>query len=81
MEGKPEISNILLYGIMIGMLLTGTAITLFEKIEDEVISDCNYFIHPYIQSMFQFFGEFLCFVPLGIKRLVYGHENKVNQET
>lgn len=28
-----------------------------------------------MQGMFMFVGEFICFGLLGIKRLIYGHEN------
>ena len=51
---------------MIGMLFTGAAITLFAKFQNQVISACNEFNHPYMQAMILFMGEFLCFVPLGI---------------
>lgn len=85
---KPQISKPLLYGIMAGMLLTGTCNTMILKVQDltttptapsqlvPYVDKCNDFTHPYMQGMFMFVGEFICFGLLGIKRLIYGHENK-----
>jgi hypothetical protein len=73
------ISKPALYGIMLGMLLTGTANTMILKIQDMEHSPpggCNQFTHPYMQGMFMFVGEFVCFGLLFIKRAIFGHENK-----
>lgn len=63
---------------MTGMLITGSINTLILKVQDETTSPkgCNYFTHPYVQGMFMFVGESICFVLLFIKRKIYGHENK-----
>lgn len=74
-ERKPTISKPALYGIMLGMLLTGTCNTMVMKFQDDTFSECNYFTHPYMQGMFMFLGEFVCFGLLFIKRAIYGDEN------
>lgn len=40
-EKKPSISKPALYGIMAGMLLTGTCNTMVLKFQDDTFSDCN----------------------------------------
>lgn len=79
MSDKPTISKPMLYGIMIGMLATGTLNTMIMKIQDSTQSPPDsgcVFTHPYQQGMFMFFGEFACFLLLFAKRAIYGHENK-----
>lgn len=75
-KGKPKIAKSMLYGIMLGMLLTGTCNTMVLKFQDSTVSECNYFYHPYVQGMFMFVGEFICFGLLFIKHLIYGDPNK-----
>jgi hypothetical protein len=43
-----EVSKCMLYGIMVGMLLTGTANTVFTKLMDEAYSLNQYYTHPYL---------------------------------
>jgi hypothetical protein len=53
MDNKPRIAKPMLYGIMVGMLLFGTGVTVTEKIEDETVTnDCNYFTHPFLQNYY-----------------------------
>jgi hypothetical protein len=73
---KPKVSKIFLYGIMGGMLTFGTANTLIGKYLDTSKAPkyspdgCYNFAHPYLQTTFMFFGEFMCFILLGIKILL-----------
>lgn len=75
---KPEVSKLFLYGIMGGMLATGTANTLIGKYIDiaqapkvsDVAGRCYNFTHPYLQTTVMFAGELLCFAFLGIKILL-----------
>lgn len=49
--------------LMICMLLTGAANTLFMKYMDDTVIDKQTgatFNHPYMQSSIMFIGEFLC---------------------
>lgn len=97
-QKKPSISKAALYGIMGGMLITGTCNTMILKVQDLTktgmpassieqsnppypysYTECNDFTHPYMQGLFMFVGEFICFGLLGIKRLLYGHENKAKE--
>jgi drug/metabolite transporter (DMT)-like permease len=62
---------------MLGMLLFGTAGTINGKYLDEATSPkipkeegCYNFSHPYFQTTLMFTGEFLCFLLLGIKKLI-----------
>ena len=80
-EKKPSISKPALYGIMAGMLLTGTCNTMVMKFQDDTYSDCNLFTHPYMQGMFMFLGEFVCFGLLFAKRAIYGHENAPKEDS
>lgn len=73
--GKPEVSKVFLYSIMMGMLVFGTANTIFGKYidiqqapaESNVPGRCFNFSHPYLQTTVMFAGEFLCFVHLAVK--------------
>ena len=71
MAGDREISNAGLYGLMVGMLLTGAANTLFMKYMDDEIVDRpkigDNFNHPYMQSIIMFIGEFTVLGAYAIK--------------
>ena len=45
--GPAKKSNVFLYSVMLGMLLTGSANTLIQKYQNDTISKGNYFTHPY----------------------------------
>jgi len=70
-----SISNPKLYGIMIGMLLTGSLNTIILKIQDDetVDTDLNgktvniQFHHPFFQCFFMFCGEFFCMGLYGLQ--------------
>jgi drug/metabolite transporter (DMT)-like permease len=71
-----------LYGVMLGMLLTGTANTILMKIQDftsarsDPTQEPTKYNHPYFQCSIMFLGEFLCLGMYGIKLLVTRHRNK-----
>ena len=79
MSEKPKVSNVFLYSIMMGMLLSGTANTLVGKYLDNSeapkgkdyprgdTTGCYLFTHPYMQTSFMFIGEISCFIFLAIK--------------
>ena len=60
-----------LYTIMMGMLVTGSANTLVLKWQDDTVSECNSFTHPYFQGMVMFLGEFCCWIFYFVKRQMY----------
>lgn len=68
-----EISNFLLYGLMLGMLITGTVNTVFLKLQN-LEQYFNYdfgkkmsFNHAFFQTFCMFIGEFLCLGVYGIQ--------------
>jgi hypothetical protein len=63
-------SKVSLYAMMIGMLVTGSAVILLNKWQDQTLSDCNVFTHPYLQGMVMFLGMFFCWVIFFIKKMV-----------
>ena len=79
MSERPKVSNLFLYSIMLGMLLSGTANTLVSKYLDDSNAPkakvpwtdgterCYLFTHPYMQTSFMFVGEISCFIFLAIK--------------
>ena len=69
-----------LYGIMTGMLITGSANTIINKWQDQTVSDCNEFTHPYLQTLFMFLGEFMCFAFLFAKKAIYGKPKEEGRE-
>jgi len=70
------ISKTSLYLIMTGMLVTGTANTLFSKIQDETTALDQTYTHPYLQTAVMFFGEFLCLPAYGVKLWLEGRSQK-----
>ena len=74
-EKEEQISNALLYTIMILMMLFGTANTLVLKYQDDFHvgglgkdGKPKQFVHPYFQCANMFLGEFCClFVYFGKK--------------
>ena len=70
MSDHRTVSQCALYGIMTGMLLTGTANTVFTKLMDEQYSLNNYFTHPYLQTAVMFFGEFTCLPVYGVMKIM-----------
>ena len=65
---KPKTSNVFLYSVMLGMLLTGSANTLIQKYQNDTISKGNYFTHPYFQTAIMFAGELSVFIAYGVKK-------------
>jgi drug/metabolite transporter (DMT)-like permease len=63
-----EISTIALYGLMLGMLITGTINTISLKLqngEEYYNKDEGKklgYNHPFVQTFFMFVGEFLCLI-------------------
>jgi hypothetical protein len=68
-----------LYLIMTGMLVFGSANTLVLKWQDETISDCNGFTHPYFQGMVMFLGEFFCWVFFFCKKIFFKSDKLDNE--
>ena len=69
-----QISPVVLYSIMIGMLLTGTANTLVLKYMDETVSLGEKFTHPYLQCLIMFTGELSCLGLFGLKPLYFNQK-------
>ena len=74
-----RISVIALYGLMVGMLITGSLNTIFLKLQN-VQKYYNKdkekhmkFNHPFIQTLFMFIGEFMC---MGAYFYVYYKDKK-----
>ena len=67
---EDSISKPALYGIMTGMLITGTCNTLITKVNDQTVSLGEEYKHPYLQTAIMFFGELCCFPMYGVKLLI-----------
>ena len=74
-----RISVIALYGLMVGMLITGSLNTIFLKLQngqeyynDDKGKKVNY-NHPFLQTFFMFIGEFMC---MGAYAYVYFKDTK-----
>jgi len=75
-----QISKMALYGVMAGMLITGTCNSLVSsglfKVKTSIEEGdgktyyCPY-IHPYLQTVIMFAGETSCWLLLFIKRCYY----------
>jgi hypothetical protein len=59
-----------LYGLMLCMLLTGTANTILMKIQNQTVTYGANFNHPFVQCAIMFIGELLCLVFYGIKMFI-----------
>jgi drug/metabolite transporter (DMT)-like permease len=62
-----KISSILLYGLMMGMLLTGTCNTIFLKLQNNMkykdsTGEKVKFNHAFFQTFVMFIGEFMCLI-------------------
>ncbi len=70
MEESRKLTGLPLYGIMLGMLLTGTANTIVLKLQDIETTPMNdpkgnKYNHPFFQCACMFLGEVLCLVTYG----------------
>ena len=57
---ETTISTGALYGLMVGMLVSGSCATIVMKMQDETVSECNYFTHPFLQTTCIFLASLLC---------------------
>jgi len=63
-------SRVYLWFLMLGMLLSGTSNTLFAKITDSTVVAGELYTHPFLQTLFMFIGEYLCFIVYFLKKKV-----------
>ena len=74
-----RISVVALYGLMVGMLISGSLITIFLKLQNgqeyynENERKYMNFNHPFVQTLFMFIGEFMC---MGAYFYVYYKDTK-----
>ena len=65
------------YGVMLGMLIFGSANTLIQDAQLKTEADGNLFTHPYMQCAFMFVGELSVWIAYGGKK--YMRAKKVQE--
>ena len=68
----------MLYSVMLGMLIFGTANILIQDAQLKTFSDGNAFTHPYMQCSFMFMGELSVFIVYGGKKYMLHRASKSN---
>ena len=68
----------MLYSVMLGMLIFGTANILIQDAQLKTSADGNYFTHPYMQCSFMFLGELSVFSVYGAKKYMLHRKSKLN---
>ena len=68
MADTQKVSKCFIYCVMIGMLLSGSANTLVQKLQDQAVAAGNLFTHPYFQTLIMFTGELSVLGAYGIKK-------------
>ena len=64
---QDKLVGISLYGVMLGMLVTGTANTILMKTQNLTVTYGNKFNHPFVQCAVMFVGELMCLGMYGLK--------------
>ena len=70
--GQEKLTGLPLYGLMLGMLITGACNTIFLKLQDTAKTTIDGHVdipytHPFLQCSVMFLGEFSCFIAYLIK--------------
>lgn len=60
---------------MVGMLISGTSNTLVLKYQDNTVAAGHPYMHPFLQTAFMFFGEFICLGVFQLKRAYFRANN------
>ena len=68
MEEEKKKNKCMLYSVMLGMLIFGTANILIQDAQLKTSAAGNYFTHPYMQCSFMFLGELSVFIVYGAKK-------------
>ncbi len=68
----------LLYSVMLGMLITGSANTLIQSYQNDEEALGNKFTHPYFQTAIMFAGELSVFLAYGVKKWMIAREAAKN---
>lgn len=71
-----SISPVLLYSIMVGMLIFGSANTIISKLQDSTTANGILWNHPFFQCAVMFLGELMCLVFYAAKLLYGKYSNK-----
>ena len=79
-EEKKKANKCLTYGVMLGMLVFGSANTLVQDYQNQSVALGNYFTHPYFQAGIMFAGEFSVFIAYGFKKWRIAREAAKNPE-
>ena len=78
MEEEKKKNKCMLYSVMLGMLIFGTANILIQDAQLKTSGDGNYFTHPYMQCSFMFLGELSVFLVYGAKKFMLQRQAKIN---
>ena len=77
-QGGP--SKVFLYSIMLGMLITGSANTIVQDLQNDEIAYGEKFTHPYFQTAIMFTGELSVFLAYGVKKWWLAREARLHPE-
>ena len=78
MQEEKKKNKCMLYSVMLGMLIFGTANILIQDAQLKTSGDGNYFTHPYMQCSFMFLGELSVFLVYGAKKFMLQRQAKIN---